>query len=50
MVAKRPTADGDGDAEMATLPVNPRLSRVIVESAELPAMKLGGLGEETLAL
>ena len=35
---------------MSILPVNPRLSRVIVESAEPPAMKLDWVGEETVAL
>lgn len=46
----RPEADCDGDAEMSTIPVNPRLSSVIVESAEPPTMKLEGRGEETVAL
>ncbi len=40
MIVARPGADCDDDAEMSILPVNPRLSRVIVASAEPPAMKL----------
>ena len=40
MIVVRPGTDCDDDAEMSILPVNPRLSRVIVASAEPPAMKL----------
>ena len=40
MIVARPGTDCDDDAEMSILPVNPKLSRVIVASAEPPAMKL----------
>ena len=40
MIVVRPGTDCDDEAEMSILPVNPRLSRVIVASAEPPAMKL----------
>ncbi len=38
-----PVAAGDTVAERATLPVKPLLLRVIVEVAEPPAVKLGGV-------
>jgi hypothetical protein len=37
-----PVAAGDTVAERATLPVNPRLFRVMVEVADWPAVKLAG--------
>lgn len=37
-----PVAAGDAVAESATFPVNPRLLRVIVEVAEVPARMLAG--------
>jgi hypothetical protein len=40
MVVARPGADCDGGAEKTIVPVKPRLSIVIVESVEPPAMKL----------
>ena len=40
MIVVRPGTDCDDEAEMSILPVNPRLSRVIVASAEPSAMKL----------
>ena len=40
MIVVRPGADCDDDAEVSILPVNPRLSKVIVASAEPPAIKL----------
>jgi len=48
--AVRPLADWTAEVEMTMLPVNPRLSIVICESADPPAMKLEGLGVETVAL
>ncbi len=38
-----PVAAGDTVAESATLPVKPKLLTVIVEVAEPPAVKLGGV-------
>jgi len=40
MVVARPGTDCDGVAEIVMIPVKPRLSSVIVESVEPPAMKL----------
>ncbi len=42
-VAVGPVVEGETDAVRLTLPVKPRLFRVIVEVAEPPAMKLLGL-------
>jgi hypothetical protein len=49
-LATSPGIDCDVEAETTTLPVNPRLSRVIEELAEPPAMKLDGTGDETVGL
>jgi len=38
-----PVAAGDTVADRATLPVKPRLDAVIVDVAELPAVKLAGV-------